>query len=109
MIAQAYGFHLVIELACAEYGEDKINLMVEEMINGESLEWFDDPAKVLKLEVLRKKYPLNELNMGSSSIHATSKTHQLKVLIERSLMKAKRDSTLTHLRYVRNNNLCVQF
>lgn len=89
---------IVIELACAEYGEDKISLMVNEMMNGESLDWFDEPDKVLKLEMLRKKYPLNETNMGSDSIHATSKTHQLKILLQRSLIKARRDATLTHLR-----------
>jgi len=88
----------IIELACGEYGEDKIDIMVEEMMNGECLDWFEDPDKVLRLEVLRKKYPLNELNMGSGSIHATSKWHQLTVLLKRSLIKAKRDSTLTHLR-----------
>lgn len=88
----------MIELASGEYGQDKINLMVEQMGNGECLDWFSDPSKVLKLEILRKKNPLNMESMGSSSLHATSKTHQLGVLLKRSYIKAKRDATLTYLR-----------
>lgn len=90
--------HSVIELASGEYGEDKISLMVDEMGNGESLDWFSDPSKVERLEVLRKKNPLNMESMGSSSLHATSKIHQLGVLLKRSYIKAKRDTTLTYLR-----------
>uniref|UniRef100_A0A336M1M3 CSON010477 protein n=1 Tax=Culicoides sonorensis TaxID=179676 RepID=A0A336M1M3_CULSO len=88
----------VIELASGEHGPDKIDIMVEHMANGECLDWFADPSRVQKLEVLRKKNPLNVESMGSSSLHATSKSHQLKVLLRRSYIKAKRDTTLTYLR-----------
>lgn len=89
---------LVIELASGEYGQDKISLMVEQMGNGECLDWFNDPSKVQRLDILRKKNPLNVDSMGSSNLHATSKMHQLNVLLRRSYIKAKRDSTLTYLR-----------
>lgn len=92
----------MIELACAEYGEDKIDLMVERMDNGECLEWFDDPSKVLKLEVLRKRNPFNEKAFETSSLHATSKMHQLQILLKRNLIKAKRDPTLIYNRIAVN-------
>ncbi|XP_063697131.1 ATP-binding cassette sub-family G member 4 [Culicoides brevitarsis] len=89
----------VIELASGEYGQEIMQKMIEQMANGECLDWFSDPSKVQKLEVLRKRNPLNNESMGSSSLHATSKTHQLGVLLKRSYIKAKRDSTLTYLRF----------
>lgn len=70
-------FFIVIELACAEYGEDKIDLMVDQMSNGECLNWFDDSSKVLALDILRKKNPIKQQTVESSSLHATSKMHQL--------------------------------
>lgn len=97
----------MIELACAEYGEDKIDLMVDKMVNGESLDWFDDPSKVLKLEVLRKRNPLNEKNVEISSLHATSKMHQLEVLLKKNLIKAKRDPTMIYNRIAVNVSVAV--
>ncbi|XP_053696933.1 ATP-binding cassette subfamily G member 4 [Sabethes cyaneus] len=88
----------VIELACGEHGMEKIQTMVGEMGNGESTDWFGDKRKVLKLEQLRKKYPLKKIIEQSDKLHATSQWHQLRVLISRGIIKAKRDSTLTHLR-----------
>lgn len=72
--------------------------MVDEMLNGESLEWFGDPSRLLRLEQLRKLNPLGSQSLKSSSLHATTKEHQLKVLLRRSYIKARRDMTLTHLR-----------
>ncbi|XP_053665541.1 ATP-binding cassette subfamily G member 4-like [Anopheles marshallii] len=88
----------VIELACGEYGDDRIQRMVMEMGNGECTEWFTDKRKLLKLEQLRKKYPLKKIIEQSEDLMATSQLHQLKVLIQRGIIKAKRDATLTHLR-----------
>ncbi|XP_058815331.1 ATP-binding cassette subfamily G member 4 [Topomyia yanbarensis] len=89
----------VIELACGEHGTDKIQTMVMEMGNGESTEWFGDKRRVLKLDQLRKKYPLKKIiEQSGDKLHATSQWHQLEVLIKRGIIKAKRDSTLTHLR-----------
>uniref|UniRef100_A0A182MVP0 ABC transporter domain-containing protein n=1 Tax=Anopheles culicifacies TaxID=139723 RepID=A0A182MVP0_9DIPT len=88
----------VIELACGEYGDDRIQRMVMEMGNGECTEWFTDKRKLLKLEQLRKKYPLKKIIEQNEDLMATSQLHQLQVLIKRGIIKAKRDATLTHLR-----------
>ncbi|XP_049282574.1 ATP-binding cassette sub-family G member 4-like [Anopheles funestus] len=88
----------VIELACGEYGEERIQRMVMEMGNGECTEWFTDKRKLLKLEQLRKKYPLKKIIEQNEDLMATSQMHQLQVLIKRGIIKAKRDATLTHLR-----------
>ncbi|XP_050077230.1 ATP-binding cassette sub-family G member 4 [Anopheles maculipalpis] len=88
----------VIELACGEYGDDRIQRMVMEMGNGECTEWFTDKRKLLKLEQLRKKHPLKKIIEQSEDLTATSQVHQLQVLIKRGIIKAKRDATLTHLR-----------
>uniref|UniRef100_A0A182VUV0 ABC transporter domain-containing protein n=1 Tax=Anopheles minimus TaxID=112268 RepID=A0A182VUV0_9DIPT len=88
----------VIELACGEHGDDRIQRMVMEMGNGECTEWFTDKRKLLKLEQLRKKYPLKKIIEQNEDLMATSQIHQLHVLIKRGIIKAKRDATLTHLR-----------
>uniref|UniRef100_U5EUI7 Putative the eye pigment transporter n=1 Tax=Corethrella appendiculata TaxID=1370023 RepID=U5EUI7_9DIPT len=92
----------VIELASAEYGEDKIQSMVLNMSNGECTDWFSDKSKVLKLEQLRIKYPIAKIENGSGNFHATSQFHQLKVLLRRGYIRSKRDTTLTHLRIASN-------
>lgn len=76
--------------------------MVDKMSNGESLDWFDDPSQVLKLEVLRKRNPINEKHVENSSLHATSKIHQLEVLLRRNLIKSKRDPTMIYNRIAVN-------
>lgn len=86
----------VVELACGEYGMDKIKVMVDNMENGDCSDWFHDPSKILKLELLRKKYPLK--NYHESGLVSTPQGSQLKVLMQRGWIKTKRDSTLTHLR-----------
>uniref|UniRef100_A0A182XFM9 ABC transporter domain-containing protein n=1 Tax=Anopheles quadriannulatus TaxID=34691 RepID=A0A182XFM9_ANOQN len=88
----------VIELACGEYGEERIQRMVMEMGNGECTEWFTDKRKLLKPEQLRQKYPLKKIIEQNEDLTATSQVHQLQVLIKRGIIKAKRDATLTHLR-----------
>lgn len=88
----------VVELACGEYGMDKIKLMVNSMENGECIEWFGDPTKVLKLETLRQRYPIRKNLKDNGSMEATSSLNQLQILMRRGWIKAKRDATLTHLR-----------
>lgn len=34
----------MIELACGDHGEEKIDVMVEGTENGRSLQWFSDPG-----------------------------------------------------------------
>ena len=88
----------VIELACGEYGQDKIQLMVDGTGNGESMDWFRDPSKILKLEDLRKKYPISRNSKEMGELEATSSLNQLNVLLKRGIIKGQRDATLTHLR-----------
>lgn len=82
-------------------------MMVNSMGNGESVDWFSDSNKVLKLELLRKKYPLRKTKNEDTTLHATSQFHQIKVLLKRSYIKSKRDQTLTHLRIFVNIAIAV--
>lgn len=93
-----YIFSVVIELACGEYGRDKIDIMVASMDNGECTNWFRDSTKILKLEDLRQMYPLSKNYKENGTLEATSSLNQLKILLKRGYMKGKRDATLTHLR-----------
>lgn len=89
---------LVVELACGEYGMDSIKKMVDSMLNGECIEWFSNPNKVLKLETLRKKYPITQTSTDNGLLESTTPYRQLEILMRRGWIKAKRDATLTHLR-----------
>ncbi|KAI7815560.1 ABC subfamily G member 1 [Rhyzopertha dominica] len=92
----------VIELACAEYGLDKIDMMKKATMNGTSLTYYEDPGALPSLDVLRaaKKAELDDNDkLGeNNSLEDTSSCNQLKVLLRRGFIKAKRDSTLTYLR-----------
>ncbi|XP_011499597.1 PREDICTED: ATP-binding cassette sub-family G member 1 [Ceratosolen solmsi marchali] len=94
----------VIELACGEYGEDKIETLVQGTQNGRSLKWFNNPSALLDAKSLRAINPLksNKQNGGNRGPQATSQWNQIKVLLKRGGIKVKRDSTLTHLRIVVN-------
>jgi len=48
----------VIELACGEYGYDKVDTLKVATENGSCLTWFDNPSAVLRSEVLMRKYPI---------------------------------------------------
>lgn len=84
-----------IEVASGEYGMDKVKTLCNSIGNGESLAWFANPHKVMKLEQLRQKHPISDEGMKADEV---SEFHQLKVLIKRGIIKVKRDQTLTHLR-----------
>lgn len=89
-----------IELASAEYGMDKVKLLCNSIENGESLAWFENPNKVMKLEQLRQKHPISDDRR--TNVDEVSEFHQLKVLLRRGVIKGKRDQTLTHLRIAVN-------
>lgn len=99
----------VIELACGEYGEDKIETLVQGTQNGRSLKWFDNPSALLDAKALRATNPLkSDKKKGEKQgPQATSQWNQMKVLMKRGCIKVKRDSTLTHLRIV--VNICTGF
>lgn len=87
----------VIELACGEYGNDKIEILKLATQNGKNLSWFDEPNQILNSEALIRKYPIKK-RPNKRSLEDTSFMNQLNVLIKRGLIKTKRDTTLTHLR-----------
>lgn len=74
--------------------------MVRNMENGECIRWLKDPTLILKLEDLRKMYPLSTNQKESGALEASSQLNQLKILLKRGFLKSSRDSTLTHLRYL---------
>lgn len=43
----------VIELACGEYGEDKMDIMVKATINGKSLNYFENSEMLPSMQTLR--------------------------------------------------------
>lgn len=88
-----------IELASAEYGMDKVKTLSNSIENGESLAWFENPHKVMRLEQLRQKHPISD---ERTNVDEVSEFHQLKVLLRRGVIKGKRDQTLTHLRIAVN-------
>lgn len=89
-----------IELASGEYGMDKVKTLCNSIENGESIAWFENPHKVMKLEQLRQKHPISDEKRSNFS--EVSEFHQLKVLMRRGVIKGKRDQTLTHLRIAVN-------
>ncbi|XP_033306485.1 ATP-binding cassette subfamily G member 4 isoform X1 [Bombus vancouverensis nearcticus] len=94
----------VIELACGEYGDDKIAMLISGSKNGKSTQWFQNADSLVTANNLRALHPIKKhVNLnGKSSLHATSLIHQIKILIERGFIKSKRDTTLTYLRIIVN-------
>lgn len=93
----------VIELACAEYGEDKIETLVWAMQNGRSTQWFTNRNAMLDTVALRAIHPLKDSGFyEKASAQETSQFNQIKVLLRRGYLKTKRDTTLTHLRIAVN-------
>lgn len=88
-----------IELASGEYGMSKVKTMNDTIQNGECLNWYENPKKIMKMEALRQKYPITDERDKSNDI---GQMHQLKVLLRRGIIKGKRDQTLTHLRIIVN-------
>ncbi|KYQ52091.1 ATP-binding cassette sub-family G member 4 [Trachymyrmex zeteki] len=92
----------IIELACGEYGYEKINTLIMGSQNGRNLQWFDNPKALKDAKSLRAEHPLkNEVN-DNSGLHATNFVHQIKILLRRGFIMCKRDTTLTHLRIAVN-------
>lgn len=97
----------IVELACGEYGLDKIKTMVESMDNGECIDWFSNPDRVHKLEALRQKYPIRQNSKENGSLESIDSFHQLQILLRRGWIKTKRDATLTHLRIAVNISVAL--
>lgn len=87
----------IIELACGEYGEDKINMLIKGSQNGRNLQWFENSADLMDAKSLRAARPMiNRFN--DNNLHATNLSHQIKILLRRGYIMCKRDTTLTYLR-----------
>ncbi|VEN48976.1 unnamed protein product [Callosobruchus maculatus] len=86
----------VIELSCGEYGNDKIDTMIRATSNGKNLSYFKEPDKLAKIQLMRASD--NNQIEEEGELAATSKFNQLKVLLRRGYIKAKRDTTLTYLK-----------
>ncbi|KYN41879.1 ATP-binding cassette sub-family G member 4 [Trachymyrmex septentrionalis] len=92
----------IIELACGEYGFDKINTLIMGSQNGRNLQWFDNPETLKDAKSLRAEYPLRNKVNDNNGLHATNLVHQIKILLRRGFIMCKRDTTLTHLRIAVN-------
>ncbi|XP_033331885.1 ATP-binding cassette sub-family G member 4 [Megalopta genalis] len=93
----------IIELACGEYGEDKVAVLVSNSQNGNNIGWFNS-LDVMDATSLRALHPSRK-NIDADdndSLQATSLAHQIKILMRRGFLKSKRDTTLTHLRIMVN-------
>jgi len=85
----------VIEIASGEYGMDKVKTLSNSIGNGENTAWFENPHRVMSLEQLRRHHPITDDRAKTNEV---SESYQLKVLLKRGVIKAKRDQTLTHMR-----------
>ncbi|KAI4463325.1 abc transporter g family member 28 [Holotrichia oblita] len=86
----------IIELACGEYGDDKIDIMVAATENGKALTWFENADALTKHKQIQQGTVPPKID--NSNLEATSALTQLKILLKRDFIKAKRDTTLTYLR-----------
>lgn len=91
----------VIELACGEYGEDKITKLVETTQNGRSIEWFDNPDMIPPVPPSTPRR-FTFLPRCRGGLQVTSSLNQVCVLLRRGFIKVRRDQTLTHMRLIVN-------
>ncbi|XP_075224132.1 ATP-binding cassette sub-family G member 1 [Lycorma delicatula] len=94
----------IIELACGEYGEDKINSLVIGTENGQCVRWFanGDITSSNNIPAAPKKSLSFPLKKCTGSLQATSQWNQIGILLRRGFIKIKRDQTLTHMRLIVN-------
>ncbi|KMQ92948.1 atp-binding cassette sub-family g member 4 [Lasius niger] len=92
----------IIELACGEYGEDKLDMLINGSQNGSNLQWFENSADLMDAKSLRAARPLLNKFDDNSGLHATNLAHQIRILLRRGFIMCKRDTTLTHLRIAVN-------
>lgn len=99
----------VIELACAEYGIDKIEKMVKETDNGRNHHWFDTPEFLPSLSRLREINKPKSEKKKLTHLQSTSQWNQFKTLCRRAYIKSKRDVTLTYMRIIVNISVGLLF
>ncbi|XP_062142467.1 ATP-binding cassette sub-family G member 4 [Drosophila sulfurigaster albostrigata] len=98
----------IIELACGEYGFDKVDTLKSATENGSCLTWFNNPGAVLRSEALMRKHPIPK-RTKNVSLANTSFANQCSVLLRRGYIKARRDTTMTHMRIIVNIMVAVLY
>lgn len=88
-------------MACGEYGYDKIDILKNAAENGNTWVWFEKPENLKSSTALMRMHPVPR-RTKVSSLEDTSFSNQLSVLMKRGFLKAKRDTTMTHLRIIVN-------
>nr|QAV55729.1 ATP-binding cassette sub-family G member 4-like protein [Sogatella furcifera] len=96
----------IIELACGEHGEDKIEKLVDGTENGKCYKWFTN-GEVIKYNNnaaadVKSMGCLPIMKKCGGSLQVTSQWNQIGVLLRRGFIKMKRDQTLTHMRFMVN-------
>lgn len=99
----------VIELACGEYGEDKMQTLVLATNNGRNYQWFDKPESLPSLQKLKETHKTLNEKKNNSHLQSTSQWNQFKVLLRRGFIKSKRDVTLTYMRIIVNISVGLLF
>lgn len=99
----------VIELACGEYGIEKIDRMVNETDNGRSHRWFDKPEFLPSLNKLKETNKHKLEKQKPAHLQSTSQWNQFKSLCRRAYIKSKRDVTLTYMRIIVNISVGLLF
>ncbi|KAL6430154.1 hypothetical protein ACFW04_007724 [Cataglyphis niger] len=87
----------IIELACGEYGEDKIDTLRNGSQNGSNWQWFENSADLMDAKSLRATRPLINKFEDNSGLHATNLAHQIKILLRRGYIMCKRDTNGTFM------------
>ncbi|XP_015178287.1 PREDICTED: ATP-binding cassette sub-family G member 4 [Polistes dominula] len=90
----------IIELACGEYGDDKLTTLINNSENGRNVQWFEDHQALKDAKTLRALHPLKELKRLNKSPESqvTPLSNQVYTLLKRGLIMYKRDVSLTYLR-----------
>ncbi|XP_043485749.1 ATP-binding cassette sub-family G member 1 [Polistes fuscatus] len=94
----------MIELACGDYGDDKLTILINNSENGRNLQWFENYQALKDAKTLRALHPLKELKMldKTTKLQITPLNNQIYTLMKRGLLMYKRDVTLIYLRIVVN-------
>ncbi|XP_060833391.1 ATP-binding cassette subfamily G member 4 isoform X3 [Rhopalosiphum padi] len=87
----------VIELACGDHGNDKIQKMAKEIENGKCLTWTGH-SDLLAINDTPTVNETQKISKEVDVVHETSAYNQLKCLLHRGVLKCKRDPDLTYLR-----------
>lgn len=72
----------IIELACGEYGGDKIDILITGSQNGRNLQWFDNPQALKDAKSLRGTKKVEEHKIRGVTIKSCNFIH-LKIYVNK--------------------------